>query len=262
MAAYGEPGSGRRNIVRVNIVLAVIDILLLAAVIFLFVFPQGRIEEGATAEVEPEAERAPEPEEPAEPQPAPAPEPEEPEAEPEPAEPKDEPSEPEPEATADRVVPEERSVVERHVVEAGDTFYDIAGTYWGNEHLWPDLYVLNRSDFPDPDLIRPGSTVDIYRSLEADGELSDGDIEVLSHAYVETYRVYRQLGAEALERGRATDSRYLLTRARIRINKAHWLLYSGHRLNPRLAEDYGSRIDDRDLRVVRSYLERFGRPDP
>jgi hypothetical protein len=246
----------------VNIVLAVIDILLLAAVIFLFVSPQRRGEEGAMVQTEPEAELAVEPEEPAEPEPAP--EAEEPEAEPEPAEPADEPSEPEPEpeTTGDRVVPGERAVRERHVVEAGDTFYDIAGTYWGDEHLWPDLYVLNRSDFPDPDLIRPGSTVEIYRSLAADGELSEGDIARLSEAYVETYRVYRRLGTEALERGRATDSRYLLTRARIRINKAHWLLYSGHRLNPRLAEQYASRIDDRDLRVVRSYLERFGRPDP
>jgi hypothetical protein len=122
--------------------------------------------------------------------------------------------------------------------------------------------VLNRAGFPDPDLIRPGDIVEIYPSLDSDGDLSGRDVEVLSEAYVETYGAYRQIGIEALERGRASGSRYWIERSRNKINKAHWLLYSGHRFNPQLLAEYGGRIDDRDERVVRRYLERFEYPDP
>ncbi len=160
------------------------------------------------------------------------------------------------------MVPAERTVIERHTVESGDTFYEISGSYWNNEHLWPDLYMLNRERFPDPDLMRPGDIVEIYPSLASDGELSARDINVLSQAYVDTYRVYRTLGIEALERGRERGSRYWILRSRIKINKAHWLLYSGHRFNRDLATEYADSIDERDLRVVRGYLERFGYPDP
>jgi hypothetical protein len=203
-------------------------------------------DEPAHAQGEVEPAPAPEPE----PEPEPAPEPE-PEPEPEPTE----PSEP-------AVVPADRTVGARHTVESGDTFYEISGSYWNDEHLWPDLYMLNRERFPDPDLMRPGDIVEIYPSLASDGELSQADIEVLSQAYVDTYRVYRTIGIEALERGRERGSRYWILRSRIKINKAHWLLYSGHRFNRDLAEEYADSIDSRDLRVVRGYLERFGYPDP
>jgi hypothetical protein len=93
--------------------------------------------------------------------------------------------------------------------------------------------------------------------------LSRADVEVISEAYIRTYSTYRRLGAEALERGRAEQSRYYIELARNRINKAHWLLYSGHRFNRNLAAEHAERIDERDLAVVRRYLARFGYPpDP
>jgi hypothetical protein len=253
VAANGEPGSGRSNIVLINIVLAVVDVVLLAVVVLLFVLPGGAgaalfsaTEEEPAMPVEPaeEPEAVPDvPDEPAQ------------ESEPEP--------EPEPEPAEPQVVPSEREVTGRHTVQSGDTFYDISGSYWGNEHLWPDLYVLNQDGYPDPDLMRPGEVVEIYPSLDSDGELSTRDISVLSDAYVETYRAYRKVGIEALERGRASGSRYWIERSRNKINKAHWLLYSGHRFNRELLGTYAERIDDRDERVVRRYLERFGYPlDP
>ncbi|NBB91376.1 MAG: hypothetical protein GVY23_09245 [Spirochaetes bacterium] len=251
MAANGEPGSGRSNLVRVNIVLAVVDVLLLAAVIVLFIIPGGGLDlifgesqEPGSAPAQEEGDPAADPE----PEPEPA---EEPAPEPEPTEP-----------AGPAVVPGERTATARHIVETGDTFYEISGFYWNDEHLWPDLYMLNHERFPDPDLVRPGDIVEIYPSLASDGELSAQDIEVLSQAYVDTYSVYRRIGMAALERGRERGSRYWITRSRIKINKAHWLLYSGHRFNQNLAAEYAERIDERDLRVVRNYLERFGYPDP
>lgn len=245
VAANGEPGTGRKTLVRINIALAVFDLLLLAALVYLFIYP-GEAQELLLPADEPPAERAAEPsaEEPADAEPEETAEPEE-------------PSEPEEPA----IDPAAREPVSQYRVKRGDTFYDIAGIYWENEHLWPDLYALNRDDFRDPDFIRPGEQVDIYRSLAADGELSAEDRDVISRAHVEAYRVYRSLGEEDAERGRQRGSRYHVERARNRINKAHWLLYSGHRFNPDLAEEYAEEIDERDLRVVRRYLERFGGPE-
>jgi hypothetical protein len=255
VAANGEPGSGRSNLVRVNIVLAVVDVLLLAAVIVVLIMPGGGLDlifgegrESVSAQTQEESEPDPEPE--PEPERAEEPQPE-PESETEPSEP-----------AGPAVVSAERNVSARHTVEAGDTFYEISGSYWNDEHLWPDLYMLNRERFSDPDLVRPGDVVEIYPSFASDGELSAQDIEVLSQAYVDTYSVYRRIGIEALELGRERGSRYWITRSRIKINKAHWLLYSGHRFNRNLAADYAERIDERDLRVVRDYLERFGYPEP
>ncbi|MFP3959278.1 MAG: LysM peptidoglycan-binding domain-containing protein, partial [Spirochaetaceae bacterium] len=171
MAANGEPGTGRKTLVRINIALAVFDLLLLAALVYLFIYP-GEAQELLLPADEPPAERAAEPsaEEPADAEPetdSATPDSEAPE---ETAEP-EEPSEPEEPA----IDPAAREPVSQHRVERGDTFYDIAGIYWENEHLWPDLYALNRDDFRDPDFIRPGEQVDIYRSLAADGELSAED---------------------------------------------------------------------------------------
>jgi len=78
----------------------------------------------------------------------------------------------------------------------------------------------------------------------------------------ETYKVYRSLGEAALSRGRATGNNWLIQLGRIRINKAHWLLYSGLRFDHQLLETYAGQIQDRDARVVRDYVKRFGYVDP
>jgi hypothetical protein len=263
VASNAEPGSGRGNLVRINIVLAVVDALLLAAVIFLFIRPGGGLPfAGARADGdEAPAERQMQPAE-GERDTSDAEEPA-PEVEPEQEDTQAAAREEDGAAGEAPVSPGAREVRARHTVESGDTFYDIAGRYWENEHLWPDLYVLNAEKFSDPDLVRPGEVVAIYPSLAADGELSRSDVEVISEAYVRTYRTYRRLGTAALEQAGAEHSRYWVARARNKINKAHWLLYSGHRFNRNLTADYADRIDERDLAVVERYLKRFGYPpDP
>jgi len=249
---------GRRHVLIFIIILALFDI---ASVIVLFAFPgllPERIRESAQAvssQPEPQAATEPaqaEPQEPAEP------------AEPAPQQP-----EPAPAETAAPAQPAEqpasvgtREVIARHTVKEGDTFYDIAGSYWPSVHLWPDLYMLNRAGFPNPDLIEPGQVIRIYQPLGTPGELTPAAKEVLLTAYVDTYKVYRSLGEAALSRGRATGNNWLIQLGRIRINKAHWLLYSGLRFDHQLLETYAGQIQDRDARVVRDYVKRFGYVDP
>jgi len=156
----------------------------------------------------------------------------------------------------------ERRVVSRHRAVKRDTFYTLTGQIWGEEHLWPDLYQLNSSEFPNPDFIAQGARIDIYERLDGDGKLTDRELATLLDAYVRTYSTYRELGERALARGRDNGSKWDIQLGRIRINKAHWLLYSGLRFHHGFIDDFSERIQDRDERVVRNYVERFGYPDP
>ena len=237
---------GRRNVLIVIAILALFNIacllILIAFPSFLPSFANWLPRRGPAEPVERVA--VPEPPEPA-PAPEPAPTPDPPDA---------------PEPDPDPGVPE-RLVTATHTVRAGDTFYDLAEEYWGYPKVWPDLYVLNRDRYRDPDLILPGDEITIYNPLGDPQALSPAQTDALLDAHIATYKVYRALGDEALERGLRTGNRWLIQRGRIRINKAHWLLYSGTRFDRAFLERWGDEIDERDLRVVRQYLERFGYPD-
>jgi hypothetical protein len=232
-----------------DIVLAVIDIALIVLIVSMGVnlgefFAQDDADapaREAPAEPEPEPEMDEEPVATAE-------------AEPE-AAPAEEPP--------DEIAPGDREVERLYQVTRGDTFFDLTGRLWEDQHLWPDLYMLNRPDFPNPDFIRPGDTVAVYPSLRADGNLSDRDLEVLLGAYVDTYRRYRSLGRELLQRGREENRPAAVSRGRFYVNKAQWLLYSGTRYARDLLDQYDDRIAPEDARTVRQFISSFGyAPDP
>jgi nucleoid-associated protein YgaU len=48
-----------------------------------------------------------------------------------------------------------------HVVEPGDTLWQIAAEVAGNPHLWPALYRANRDQIKDPSLLHPGQRLSI-----------------------------------------------------------------------------------------------------
>lgn len=268
MAQEGSP-QRRRVLLITDIVLAIVDVALIIVVLSVgFDFPlggraDGREDAPAPQVAEEARDEAPS-EEPAEDAATPqetdregaameeAPDEEAAEPEEEPAA-MQEPAEPPPSA---------REVERRYTVTEGDTFFGLAGRIWEDQHLWPDLYTLNRDGFPNPDLILPGETVNIYPSLKADGSLTEPELAVLLEAYVDTYRRYRRIGEGALSRGRETGSQYQIQRGRLYVNKAQWLLYSGLRYSRDLLDRYAAEIDEGDLRAVRQYVERFGYVDP
>jgi hypothetical protein len=163
---------------------------------------------------------------------------------------------------ASPIPPAARTATGTHTVKRGETFYELSGELWEDEHLWPDLYVLNQQQFTNPDLVPEGSEISVYERLGSDGSFNPREMATLLQAYVDTYRRYRALGEQALERGRETGSRWLIELARARINKAHWLLYSGMRFRRDLLDHFDDQIEDRDERVVRQFVERFGYVDP
>lgn len=280
---------GRRNITIVLVLLALFDIVAIVVLVF---FPGTLTGNVATAESESGRAAAAESEQPEESEARDNGISSEPEGEEPGADERDEaatdrpdsesaeaadraqeqPGEPREEGASDRAVPQDlsevepipassRDLVRQYEVERTDTFYTLTGRVWEDEHLWPDLYILNRPDFPDPDFIAEGSTIAIFEELGENGELSDRELATLLDAYIRTYAVYRELGEKSLERARQTDSSWHYQLGRVRINKAHWLLYSGLRFYRDLLEDYGDRIQDRDERVVRQFIARFGYPE-
>lgn len=238
--------TGIRNIKRANIVLAVLDALLLIAILALpggplaGFFGTDRLFDRPVSTVEPPAAETPVAPTPA---PAPAPDPAPPPA-------------PEPATRPDREVPADRDVMTVHVSERGDTFFGLAQSYWGDETLWPDLYLLNRDAYPDPDFIRPGQRVTIFRPLGDTDGFSVGEKRRLADAHLEVYQIYRQFAESELDRGRRLSRTSLLDSSRIRLNRAYWSLYIGLKFDPELLESPAVRADD--ARVVRSYLSRYG----
>ena len=48
-----------------------------------------------------------------------------------------------------------------HVVQPGETLWQIAAALSGNPHRWPELYRANRDQIKDPSLLYPGQRLAI-----------------------------------------------------------------------------------------------------
>jgi hypothetical protein len=223
----------------------------------------------AEASDEPEAEPAsPEPEA-AEPRPAPEePEPEEPgpAAEPEPSaeeQPQAQPeAEPAREAAPAVVAAADQTVIpaSTYTVGAGDTLYDIAGEVWSDPFLWPLLLQANPDELEDPDYLRPGQRITVPAWVTVESGLIAEQRRRLSEAHVIAYHHYRRLGARAIGLGMGQPQWWLERLGRARLNKAHWVLYSGLRYDDDLLSTFGDAIRDEDVRQVRGFVDTYGLP--
>jgi len=137
-----------------------------------------------------------------------------------------------------------------HAVVRGDTLFGLAQRYWSDPYLWPVLYAENRSVLSDPDLLTPGMRLTVGTK--------PGDTELIIEAHVLAYARYRELGDAAIARGRAEASDLWIQAGRIRVNNAHWVLYSGLRYDRNLLERVTESVPERDLDVVRGFISRFG----
>ncbi len=142
-----------------------------------------------------------------------------------------------------------------HTVVQGDTLFDLAGTYWSDSYLWPMLLVANSEAVTNPDYLRQGAVV----NLPPRPDLADGTVtRAVTDAHMAAYRRYRELGDEALSQGRTQGDLWLIQLGLIRVNKAHWVLYSGLRYDDKLLERAGGTVPPADLEIVRGFVARFG----
>ncbi len=258
--AFEDYRIGRKHVVLLMLFMAIFD---LAALGLIFFHPGLAREAAPPLATRTELIEAPEPA--AEPAPSPTiPETTEPEpvSEPEAA--------PAPEAVYEEREPEDisdpasRELLFTHYVQWGDTFYSLAARYWGKEHLWPDLWLLNAAAFPDPDFMVVGDVVSMYDPLGRPADngqrvFSEAELNRLFDAYLAVYRRYRQIGDDYLSRADGRRSWYQ-TLGRNRINKAHWAVYSSLRYDPALLQRYRSLLEPGDMETIEAYVDRFGYP--
>ncbi|MDC7241072.1 MAG: HU family DNA-binding protein [Spirochaetales bacterium] len=120
-------------------------------------------------------------------------------------------------------------------IESGDSFSLLAQRRWGNIYLWPYLYRRNSSNFPDPDLVRPGDSIVI--PPEPDRTRDQIRIE---DSIIYAYKRYRDLIEEQSGSPRNPN----------RELSADYVLLGGERLYPDFLERRKDELRTDDIRRV------------
>lgn len=157
----------------------------------------------------------------------------------------DEP-EPEQEVIVEEVIPEEveaeeirRYITGEHTVKKGESFSLITGYYWEDIFLWPDLYIRNDMRSDDPDMIYPDEIIKIYNRLGIGNTFSGQDTEEILEAYLQVYRVYKNLGEKK--------------------NNSVWsLLWCAAKYDHDFLDNYKDRIDPDDRAMAQKYINEEG----
>jgi nucleoid DNA-binding protein len=152
----------------------------------------------------------------------------------------------------------DRKILETYRVKRGDSIFSIAKKYWGNEYLWPDLYILNKDGYADPDLIYPNDEIVIYEKMGDPEQFSEQQKEQIVHAYIGIYRIYRALGEESLSDGKAKSDVKKIKSGEKRITDSRWTLYTAVRYDHDLLKKYKDAIYPEDIDLLVKYIEKFG----
>jgi nucleoid DNA-binding protein len=152
----------------------------------------------------------------------------------------------------------DRKIIETYNVKQGDSIFSISKKYWGNEYLWPDLYILNKDEYVDPDLIFPNDKIVIYEKLGDPENFSEKQRDQIVQAYIGIYRIYRALGEADLADGRAKNDNQKIKFGEKRINDSQWTLYTAIRYDHDLLKKYENAIYPEDIELLNQYIERFG----
>jgi len=152
----------------------------------------------------------------------------------------------------------DRKIVETYSVKPGDSIFSISKKYWGNEFLWPDLYILNKEEYVDPDLIFPNDKIVVYEKMGDPENFSKKQRDRIVQAYIGIYRIYRALGETDIVDGRAKNDNQKIKFGEKRINDAQWTLYTALRYDHDLLKKYENAIYPEDIELLNQYIERFG----
>lgn len=167
-------------------------------------------------------------------------------------------SEPELEREAAAGSVSKRSFLREHTVVPGNTFVSLAEHYWGDKHLWPVLYQDNKENFPNPNYLQPGQTVDIFTSPAGKDGLSEAEEEYVLAAYLEMYQVYRDLGEELVESGKRSNSPYLQRLGFRRLMEARTVIFTATRYNPDFHTEVRSVLRGDDYSILKRYIDFHG----
>jgi nucleoid DNA-binding protein len=151
-----------------------------------------------------------------------------------------------------------RNIIDTYTVKKGDSIFSIAKNYWENEYLWPDLYILNKEEFSDPDLIFPNDKITVYEKLGEPDKFSRKQKDQIVQAYIGIYRIYRALGEKDLADGKAAKDNNKIAFGEKRVNDSRWTLYTAIRYDHDLLKKYKDAIYPEDIEILQKYIDKFG----
>ena len=115
-----------------------------------------------------------------------------------------------------------------HDVQAGNSLWSIAESFYNDPYLWPNIFRANTDVVRNPDVLEIGLTIQVPSLEGTIGSLSKNDIANIFDGYMQAYLAYRRLGKK----------------------NARYYLWVANQYNiPQVLQQYEDKIDesDRDL---------------
>jgi 2',3'-cyclic-nucleotide 2'-phosphodiesterase/3'-nucleotidase len=96
-----------------------------------------------------------------------------------------------------------KDVAGSYTTVKGDTLQKVAQKQFGDTHLWPVLYYVNRGPVFAPDSLNVGTVLTISKLPFKAPKYSDGDKALISAAYLATYAKFTELGVAYADKRQA-----------------------------------------------------------
>lgn len=123
-----------------------------------------------------------------------------------------------------------------YVVRKDDMLSLISKERYGTRYYWPAIYLHNKHRLHDQDRVMPGMVLEIPDRIDI---TDPTHLSAVTKGHIAAYRNYKKRGKR---------------------NKARWLLYACVRyVDPGFLQTYAKQIDATDMKVVKSYMKRFGK---
>lgn len=152
------------------------------------------------------------------------------------------------------------SIVDVHRVRRGDNLFALSLSLWRDGRLWPFLYHANQGDLGDPDLLSIGARLAVPDMTGAPVAYARENHPLAAAAHLAAYRAYRDTGERLVAEGIERRNSAAVRLGRNKVEKARWVLYAAGWFVPGFPAGYADAITSEDLKILSSYIERFGPP--
>jgi uncharacterized protein YegP (UPF0339 family) len=91
------------------------------------------------------------------------------------------------------VTPEDTGAIPAtsHMIEPGDTLWRLAQTYYQDSYLWPLIFKENLSKISHPDILSPGTTLDVPGFEGSSSNFTETDSSKIAVAFIQAYLAYK-----------------------------------------------------------------------
>ncbi len=77
-----------------------------------------------------------------------------------------------------------------YTIGAKDRLWTLAQDHYSQGNLWPNIYRVNKQTVKDPDVLKPGSLIDVPALKGTPGNLTAQDKQDIANGFLDVYQVY------------------------------------------------------------------------